>query len=120
MKRIVSLLLIAAEGAALYLWQWEGLLGAGRILIFYLWAIAVYQLVLAGFAFVGAASLGFNVPKPKVSAIARAWTWFVCAVRVCVLVAIAHPALAGVYLMGAILSGLVVAICDEKPPAKSA
>ena len=120
MKNLMSAVLFAAEGVALYLWQACDIESAGRILIFYLWAMGLLALFVSVLAFIGAASVRFNVPAPKQTGIRYVWGWTMIVARVGVLVAIAHPALAGVYLIGNLLARLVNALCRDGAAAGGA
>jgi hypothetical protein len=97
------------EAAVAYAWLALGYQAAGRVLIFYLWCIAIFLFFIAGI--VGSANTAINLPLPKRSVRQRALRFFMrvfVLVRVLGLSAVGYPVLAGVYFLSVLLAIVVL------------
>ena len=115
MKRVISPGLFAAEGALLYLWQFQGQLAAGRILIFYLWALAIVLIVFGVLTLIGAALMKTRTEIQERVVLARWWDWATMVSRLIALVVIQHPGLAAVLLCGHLFSWLALSLYRDVP-----
>lgn len=115
MKRLASIACVAAEVATFFLWQWQGIAAAGRILLFYYWAQGFLLLILGVLAMVGALLMKTRKPLDRPSAIVRALEWLIVAARVIVLVALDHQVLAGVFLFASVLCLIATSIYRDVP-----
>ena len=75
MKRVISPVLFATEGGLLYLWQFQGQLAAGRVLVFYLWTLAIALIVVGVLALIGAVWAKTRTEIQEQGVLARCWGW---------------------------------------------
>ena len=117
MKRFVSAVLFVAECVMAYLWQVAQFEGAGRVLIFYYWVIAILLLIVGAISLLGALALKRRDAFPTEGVISRISSWGMLIVRVGLLVAISHQVLAAVYLLAYLLFRFAIAIYRDVPEA---
>lgn len=115
MKRLIALALFSAECSLAYLWQANHFEAAGRLLIFYYWALVPVISGVGALVLLGALLTEKRGKFPTEGVISRAFSWAMLVARVVGLVAVSHQWLAAVWLVANLLCRIGSAMYRDLP-----